>query len=94
MRPLGLACSPSITQKGPSSVSTTRGPRSRSALGSLWSVSDAAAAKLVVGFYRGLGEPGSSKARAMQQAQAELLEIPRYRHPFYWAPFLVINNWL
>jgi filamentous hemagglutinin family protein len=66
----------------------------RSAIGSLWSVSDAAAAKLVVGFYRGLGEPGSSKARAMQQAQAALLETPRYRHPFYWAPFLVINNWL
>ena len=71
-----------------------REARFERALGSLWSVSDAAAAKRVVGFYRGVGEPGSSKARAMQQAQAALLETPHYRHPYDWAPFLVINNWL
>jgi filamentous hemagglutinin family protein len=66
----------------------------RSALGSLWSVSDRASSELIVRFYRELGQPGLSKAQALQHAQQELLASPGFEHPFYWAPFLVINNWL
>jgi len=66
----------------------------RSAMGSLWSVSDEATSALVTEFYAALDQPGISKARALQSAQTALLSNDRYAHPFYWAPFLVINNWL
>jgi len=66
----------------------------RSAMGSLWSVSDQATAALVVDFYQALDQPGMTKARALQSAQGQLLADRRFGHPFYWAPFLVINNWL
>jgi CHAT domain-containing protein len=39
-------------------------------------------------------EPGVSKAEALQQAQITLLNDPRYHHPSYWGPFLLIGNWL
>jgi CHAT domain-containing protein len=35
-----------------------------------------------------------TKARALQSAQQQLLAGNSFRHPYYWAPFLVINNWL
>jgi len=66
----------------------------RSAMGSLWSVSDEATSELVVDFYAALDEPGMSKAGALQSAQRKLMAEPKFRHPYYWAPFLVINNWL
>ncbi len=66
----------------------------RSAMGSLWSVSDEATAHLVVGFYEALATPGISKARALREAQKTVMADARFQHPYYWAPFLVINNWL
>ncbi len=65
----------------------------RSAMATLWSVSDQAASNLVVDFYNQLKDPGVSKAEALREAQLKLLENPQYRHPFYWAPFLMIGNW-
>jgi CHAT domain-containing protein len=66
----------------------------RSALATLWLVEDEAAAALMTEFYRQLQRPGVSKARALQQAQLSLLRQPQYAEPFFWAPFLLINNWL
>jgi CHAT domain-containing protein len=66
----------------------------RSALATLWHVSDPASYRLVVDFYRHLQNPGVSRAFALQAAQLALLKDPRYDHPCYWAPFLLINNWL
>jgi filamentous hemagglutinin family protein len=66
----------------------------RSALGSLWNVSDRASSDLIVRFYRELGRPHVSKAQALQHAQQQLLAQHGFEHPFYWAPFLMINNWL
>jgi CHAT domain-containing protein len=66
----------------------------RSALGSLWNVSDKASSELVVGFYDELGTAGVSKAQALQRAQQQMLATPGREHPIYWAPFLMINNWL
>ena len=65
----------------------------RSALASLWYISDQASGELVVDFYRGL-QAGLSKAHALQAAQRRLVGDPRYTHPAYWAPFLLIGNWL
>ncbi len=65
----------------------------RSALATLWRVEDQATAVLVTEFYRQLREPATSRAQALQRAQIRLLGDPLYQSPFFWSPFLLINNW-
>jgi CHAT domain-containing protein len=57
-------------------------------------VNDAAAAELLVDFYRELRKDSVSKAVALQRAQRRLIADPSYGHPFYGSPFLLISNWL
>lgn len=69
----------------------------RSAVASLWHVRDEAAARLIADFYRELREnPTLSKAEAMRRAQARLATDPnrQFSHPVFWAPFMVVGNWL
>ena len=66
----------------------------RSALGSLWSISDESTAELISVFYEQLQDPRNSKAAALRTAQVELLNDSRFAHPFFWSPFLLIGNWL
>jgi CHAT domain-containing protein len=66
----------------------------RAALASLWFISDEASSELVAAFYNELGPGSISKAVALKKAQLKLLGDRRYRHPAYWASFLVIGNWL
>ncbi len=66
----------------------------RSALATLWFVNDEASSALVTEFYRHLKDPALSKAQALRQAQLTLLDNPEYQHPIFWAPFLLLNNWL
>jgi CHAT domain-containing protein len=66
----------------------------RSALATLWHVNDEASSSLVAEFYRRLRDPSVSRSAALQQAQVKLIQERRYQHPGYWAPFLLINNWL
>lgn len=66
----------------------------RSALATLWFINDKASSDLVEAFYKELSNPLISKAQALQHAQLQLLSHRSYRHPGYWAPFLLINNWL
>jgi CHAT domain-containing protein len=66
----------------------------RSALATLWFINDQASSLLVSEFYNQLKNPSLSKAKALQQAQLTLMKDKRYRHPSYWAPFLLIGNWL
>ena len=65
----------------------------KSALATLWSVDDQAAAQLIHHFYTLYKQPGMTKARALQKAQLNLLEQPRYWHPSFWSCFLLIGNW-
>lgn len=67
----------------------------RSTLATLWQVNDESTAELMVGFYRQLIQnPGISKAKALQIAQIELSKQSQYQHPFYWASFVLVGNWL
>jgi len=66
----------------------------RSALATLWYINDQASGELVVNFHRGVQSGKLSKAHALQEAQRTLAADPRYAHPAYWAPFLLIGNWL
>jgi CHAT domain-containing protein len=67
----------------------------RSAFATLWFVNDQSSATLVSDFYTALRDhPEMSKARALQKAQMKLLSDERYAHPCYWAPYLIIGNWL
>lgn len=65
----------------------------RSALGSLWSIADQAASNLVRDFYRERGVPGTTKAEALRRAQLALRQDERFDHPFFWSPFLLVNDW-
>ncbi|HMZ19723.1 MAG TPA: CHAT domain-containing protein [Blastocatellia bacterium] len=58
---------------------------------SLWQVADASTAELMVGFYRQL-EPRNDKAAALRRAKLALLAQPRYSHPYYWAPFVLVGD--
>ncbi len=66
----------------------------RSTLATLWAVQDRSTADLMSQFYEILNQPGVSKAEALRQAQLSLLQSPQYQHPFYWAPFVLVGNWL
>ncbi len=67
----------------------------RSTLATLWFVHDASTAALMSQFYKWLREDTRiSKAGALQKAQVQLLQDRRYEHPGYWAPYLIVGNWL
>lgn len=64
------------------------GAGAHSLLVTLWNVHDASAADLSAGFYGHL-QAGSSPAAALRQAQQAA--IAAGRHPYFWAPFLMIE---
>jgi len=66
----------------------------RSAMATLWQVHDEVAAELVATFYKELQNPSVSRATALRRAQMRILSNPRYEHPGFWSPFLMINSWL
>ena len=66
----------------------------RSALATLWFINDASTSDLMQDFYRNLKVGDMTKAEALRQAQIKMLTNPALSHPAYWAPFLLIGNWL
>jgi CHAT domain-containing protein len=70
------------------------GAGARSAVATLWAVSDASTALLVERFYRELVSAKRNRAEALRAAQLALLAEPATAHPFYWAPFVLIGNWM
>lgn len=67
----------------------------RSTLASLWILDDETSAYLMIEFYRQLiDHPNLSKSVALQNAQRLVLQIPGRSHPSFWAPYLLLGNWL
>jgi CHAT domain-containing protein len=59
---------------------------------SLWKVSDESTRLLMEKFYQEL-QAGSTPAAALQAAQKTLIAQESTRHPYHWAPFLLIGDW-
>lgn len=67
---------------------------SQRVLVSLWDVDDRATSELMVRFYDALlGPEKLSPAAALQKAQIELSNDPRWKSPYYWAPFVLEGEW-
>lgn len=63
-----------------------------SVLGSLWPVADFSTAELMTGFFQGV-QAKMTLAEALRQAQVAVLRSEKCRHPYYWAPFILIGEW-
>ena len=66
----------------------------RSTLATLWLVDDAGTSVIMADLYQQLQDTTLTKAEALRQAQLQLLNNEQYQHPFFWAPFVLIGNWL
>ena len=59
---------------------------------SLWSVNDSSTKETMMAFYKEISA-GQSKAESMRRAQLSVMHDPRFAHPYYWAPFIVLGDW-
>jgi CHAT domain-containing protein len=66
----------------------------RSTVATLWFVSDPATAQLMTQFYQELADTTITKAEALKRAQVSLLKSSNFKKPIYWAPYVMIGNWL
>jgi CHAT domain-containing protein len=66
----------------------------RSTLASLWYINDAATVPFMSRFYKELATTTVTRAEALRRAQLILLQNPKYRHPVYWAAYVLVGNWL
>ena len=68
----------------------------RTTIATLWSVQDRSTAVLMDNFYQNISEPqvDMSKTKALREAQLDLINSVEYNHPLYWAPFILLGNWL
>lgn len=63
----------------------------KSVIATLWKVDDEATSILMEFFYQNIQT--MSKIEALRQAQITLSQDPKYHHPYYWAPFVLIGDW-
>ncbi len=63
---------------------------------SLWNVNKRSSQLLLNDFYRLWLDKQHPlpKWQALQQAQKNLLQNPEYQHPYHWAPFILVGDWL
>lgn len=65
---------------------------------SQWKVESASTTELMVAFHKNLQmptgkqNPKMTKAEALRQAALKLMKTQAYKHPFYWAAFVVIGD--
>jgi len=68
----------------------------QSAVATLWQVEQAFSAYLMPLFYEQVSRGKLSKAQALQKAQLKMMEKTalHFDHPYFWAAFILIGNWL
>jgi CHAT domain-containing protein len=66
----------------------------RSMVVSQWRVNSASTSQLMQNFYQALARRRNrgTKSEALREASIRLLKDPRYRHPFYWAGFVLVGT--
>jgi CHAT domain-containing protein len=68
----------------------------RSVVVSQWRVNSGSTSVLMKSFYQALAKGNDSnshnKSEALREASLRLLKDRRYRHPFYWAGFVLVSN--
>ena len=92
------ACETALGQQlaGEGLLGLTRGfmyAGARRVVASLWPVSDRATAELMQHFYRAILEDGLAPDAALAEAKRELSRNRRFRHPYYWASFVLHGDW-
>ncbi|MBL8392336.1 MAG: tetratricopeptide repeat protein [Candidatus Accumulibacter sp.] len=98
------ACDSGVSEAAIESLGAMfRSQGAKAVLATLWSVADVGAAPLMIEFYRLRGERQTmSKAAALRQAQLAMLGGKLkaekagidLRHPYFWAPYVLMGNWL
>lgn len=66
----------------------------RSTVASLWNADDKLTTTLMSRFYNELVNNPITKAEALRRAQLYLLKETGFEHPRYWAPYVLVGNWL
>ncbi|MGB7272930.1 MAG: CHAT domain-containing protein [Geitlerinemataceae cyanobacterium] len=66
----------------------------RSTLATLWTVNDRSTAEFMRQFYERLMKNQETKAESLRQVQQSFLADETYQNPIYWAPFVLVGNWL
>lgn len=67
---------------------------STSVLATLWEVDDASTLELMKNFYGSLKQTAEheDKASALAEAQRAFLSSDDYKHPYFWAPFILVGE--
>jgi CHAT domain-containing protein len=67
---------------------------SKSVISTLWPVNDESTTQLITSFFNFQQKNGMNKAAALRAAQLHLMKSKKeWRHPFYWAPFILSGDW-
>ena len=80
--------------KGSGTKSITRGllaKGAKSVIGTLWKVADRPTAQFMTVFYRQLKITKGDVAQALKRAKQQFAQRGRYRHPKYWAGFVLTS---
>ena len=64
----------------------------RSTIATLWSVEDEISSDFMRHLYEKLKDRKITKAKALQQAQLAIFK--KEQNPYYWAPYVLLGNWL
>ncbi|MEG4249975.1 CHAT domain-containing protein [Microcoleus sp. Pol10D4] len=60
---------------------------------SLWSVEDQVTSELMTRFYKKMLQDKLAPAAALRAAQIEVLQLPEWQSPYYWAAFGLQGEW-
>ncbi|MEO1592919.1 MAG: CHAT domain-containing protein [Cyanobacteria bacterium J06632_22] len=66
----------------------------RSAIATLWAVEDRSTATMMTFIYDALVDRTRSRAEVLRQAQLQLLHSKDFAHPYHWAGFALVGNWM
>jgi CHAT domain-containing protein len=59
---------------------------------SQWKVESSSTTELMLEFHRQLLSGKVSKAEALRRAQLKLMRNPKYKHPSYWAAWVIVGD--